>query len=220
VKEFKGRREDDRLLTGRGRYTADWNLPEQLYGYFLRSDHAHAEIARIDTGAALAMPGVKAVLTGDDTAGFKTPPPMVRYPGRGGSQIKVPHRDVLARKRVRYVGQEVALVVATSAAAAQDAAEAIEIEYRGLPAVVDARAALEPGAPQLHDDLPGNLSFDYVYGDEQATEAAFAKAAHVTRLTLDSTRVSGTPMEPKACVVTYDANSESYDVYTSTQACR
>src|SRR6185436_15741822 len=217
VKEFKGRREDDRLLTGRGRYTADWNLPEQLYGYFLLFDHAHAEIARIDTGAALAMPGVKAVLTGDDTAGFKTPPPMVRYPGRGGSQIKVPHRDVLARKRVRYVGQEVALVVATSAAAAQDAAEAIEIEYRGLPAVVDARAALEPGAPQLHDDLPGNLSFDYVYGDEQATEAAFAKAAHVTRLTLDSTRVSGTPMEPKACVVTYDANTESYGVYTSTQ---
>ena len=217
MKEFKGRREDDRLLTGRGRYTADWNLPEQLYGYFLRSDHAHAEIARIDTGAALAMPGVKAVLTGDDTAGFKTPPPMVRYPGRGGSQIKVPHRDVLARKRVRYVGQEVALVVATSAAAAQDAAEAIEIEYRGLPAVVDARAALEPGAPQLHDDLPGNLSFDYVYGDEQATEAAFAKAAHVTRLTLDSTRVSGTPMEPKACVVSYDAKTESYDVYTGTQ---
>jgi carbon-monoxide dehydrogenase large subunit len=109
----------------------------------------------------------------------------------------VPHRDVLARKRVRYVGQEVALVVATSAAAAQDAAEAIEIEYRGLPAVVDARAALEPGAPQLHDDLPGNLSFDYVYGDEQATEAAFAKAAHVTRLTLDSTRVSARRWSPK-----------------------
>ena len=123
---------------------------------------------------ALAFPGVKAILTGEDTADLKTPPPMVRYPGKGGSTIKVPHRDVIARKRVRYVGQEVALVVATSAAAAQDAAEAIEIEYRDLPAVVDARAALEPGAPQLHDEIPGNLSFDYVYGDEQATEAAFA----------------------------------------------
>jgi carbon-monoxide dehydrogenase large subunit len=217
VTEFKGRREDDRLLTGRGRYTADWNLPEQLYGYFLRSDRAHAQIEKIDTAAALAMPGIKAILTGEDTAEFKTPPPMVRYPGKGGSQIKVPQRDVLARKRVRFVGQEVALVVATSAAAAQDAAEAIEIEYRELPAVVDARAALEAGAPQLHDDIPGNLSFDYVYGDEQAAEAAFARAAHVTRLTLDSTRVSGTPMEPKACVVQYDASSESYDVYTSTQ---
>ncbi|HEX6157260.1 MAG TPA: xanthine dehydrogenase family protein molybdopterin-binding subunit, partial [Burkholderiales bacterium] len=125
--QFKGRREDDRLLTGRGRFTADWNLPEQLYGYFLRSDRAHAEIQILEVKNALGMPGVKAILTGDDTAEFKTPPPMVRYPGKGGSQIKVPHRDILARKRVRFVGQEVALVVATSAAAAQDAAEAIEI---------------------------------------------------------------------------------------------
>ena len=213
--QFKGRREDDRLLTGSGRYTADWNLPEQLYGYFLRSDRAHAEILSLKTPEH--FPGVKAILTGEDTADLKTPPPMVRYPGKGGSTIKVPHREVIARKRVRYVGQEVALVVATSAAAAQDAAEAIEIEYRELPAVVDARAALQPGAPQLHDEIPGNLSFDYVYGDEQATEAAFARAAHVTRLALDSTRVSGTPMEPKACLVAYDAATESFDVYTSTQ---
>ncbi|HKU47705.1 MAG TPA: xanthine dehydrogenase family protein molybdopterin-binding subunit [Burkholderiales bacterium] len=217
MSEYKGRREDDRLLTGRGRFTADWNFPGQLYGFFLRSDRAHAEIVSLKTGSALSMPGVKAILTGEDTADFKTPPPMVRYPGKGGAAIKVPHREVIARQRVRYVGQEVALVVAESPAAAQDAAEAIEIEYRDLPAVVDARAALEPGAPQLHDDLPGNLSFDYVYGDEQATEAAFARAAHVTRLELDSTRVSGTPMEPKACVVAYDAQSESYDIYTGTQ---
>ncbi len=215
--QFKGRREDDRLLTGSGRYTADWNLPEQVYGYFLRSDRAHAEITRIDTKFAAGFSGVVAILTGEDTADLKTPPPMVRYPGKGGSTIKVPHREVIARKRVRYVGQEVALVVATSPAAAQDAAEAIEIEYRELPAVVDARAALEPGAPQLHDEIPGNLSFDYVYGDEQASEAAFASAAHVTRLALDSTRVSGTPMEPKACLVAYDAKTESFDVYTSTQ---
>ena len=194
--EFKGRREDDRLLTGRGRYTADWNLPGQLYGAFLRSDRAHAEVVSLNTKAALTMPGVKAILTGEDTAAFKTPPPMVAYPGRGGAMIKVPHREVIARKRVRYVGQEVALVIATSPAAAQDAAEAIEVEYRDLPAVVDAEAALEPGAPQLHDEIPGNLSFDYEYGDENAAEAAFASAAHVTRLTLESTRISGTPMEP------------------------
>ncbi|HWM43696.1 MAG TPA: xanthine dehydrogenase family protein molybdopterin-binding subunit [Burkholderiales bacterium] len=217
MKAFKGRREDDRLLTGRGQYTADWNLPGQLYGCFLRSDRAHAEIVSLNTKAAFGFPGVKAMLTGEDTAGFKTPPPMVTYPGKGGAMIKVPHRDVLARKRVRYVGQEVALVVATSAAAAQDAAEAIEIEYRDLPAVVDAEAALEPGAPQLHDEIPGNLSFDYEYGDEKAAAEAFARAAHVTRLKLDSTRVSGTPMEPKACVVAYDAASGTYDVYASTQ---
>ena len=211
--EFKGRREDDRLLTGRGQFTADCNFPGQLYAHFLRSDRAHAEIL----GIRSEVPGVVAVFTGEDTAHFKTPPPMVTYPGKGGAMIKVPHREVLARKRVRYVGQEVALVIATSAAAAQDGAEAIEVEYRDLPAVVDAAQALEPGAPLLHDDVPGNLSFDYEYGDEKATAEAFARAAHVTRLTLDSTRVSGTPMEPKACVVSYDAASGSFDLYAPMQ---
>ena len=137
MKEFKGRREDDRLLTGRGRYTADWNLPGQLYGHFLRSDRAHAEISSLNTKSALAFPGVVAVFTGKDTAELKTTPPMVKYPGKGGTALKVPHRDVLARSRVRYVGQEVALVVAASPVAAQDAAEAIDIEYRDLPAVVE-----------------------------------------------------------------------------------
>jgi carbon-monoxide dehydrogenase large subunit len=217
LKEFKGRREDDRLLTGRGQYTADWNLPGQLYGCFLRSDRAHAEILSLNAQAARGFPGVKAIFTGEDAAHLKTPPPMVAYPGKGGAMIKVPHRDVIARNRVRYVGQEVALVVATSAAAAQDAAEAIEVEYRALPALVDAEAALEAGAPQLHDEIPGNLSFDYEYGDENATAEAFARAAHVTRLKLDSTRVSGTPMEPKACLVAFDPSTGIFDVYASTQ---
>jgi carbon-monoxide dehydrogenase large subunit len=217
VREFKGRREDDRLLTGRGRYTADWNLPGQLYGCFLRSDRAHAEIVSLNTEAALGFSGVKGIFTGEDAADFKTPPPMVKYPGKGGAALKVPHRDVIARKRVRYVGQEVALLVATSPAAAQDAAEAIEIEYRELAPVVDAEAALEPGAPQLHEEIPGNLCFDYEYGDEKAAAEAFARAAHVTRVKLDSTRISGTPMEPKACVVAHDAQTGSFDVYASSQ---
>jgi carbon-monoxide dehydrogenase large subunit len=136
---------------------------------------------------------------------------MVRYP------IKVPHRDILARGRVRYVGQEIALVVATSPAAAQDAAEKIETEFNELPPVVDGAAALKPGAPQLHEDVPGNLAATFEYGNEKETKEAFAHAAHVTRLKLDSTRVSGTPMEPKACVVTHDAASDSYDVYASSQ---
>lgn len=217
--EFKGRREDRRLLTGQGRYTADWNLPGQLYGAFLRSDRAHADIVSLDVAPARAAAGVVAVLTGEDTAraGYGSPAPLVRYPGKGGSAIKVPQRDLLARDRVRYVGQEIALVVATSPLAAQDAVERIAIEYRELPAVVDERAALAPGAPQLYDDIPGNLCFEFDYGDAAKTAAAFAGAAHVVRLTLDSQRMSGNPMEPKGCLAAYDPAAGTYDVYSSSQ---
>jgi carbon-monoxide dehydrogenase large subunit len=211
LEPFKGRREDARLLTGQGRFTADWSFPGQLYGFFLRSDRAHARILSIRTEEASKTPGVEAVFTGKDTAHYKTPPPQVKYP------IKVPRRDILARERVRYVGQEIALVVADSPSAAQDAAERIEVDFEDLPALVDGAAALAPDAPQLHDDVPGNLAATYEYGNEQAAAEAFARAAHVTRLRLDSTRVSGTPMEPKACVAAYDAASDSYDVYASSQ---
>jgi carbon-monoxide dehydrogenase large subunit len=146
---FKGRREDHRLITGRGQFTSDWNLPGQLHAHFLRADRAHAEIVSLDVKAALASPGVRAVLTGDDVrkAGFKEAPPLVRYPGRGGMKMLEPHRDALAVGRVRHVGQEVALVVADSPAAAQDAAERIAIEYRDLPVLVDVADALAPDAP-------------------------------------------------------------------------
>ena len=211
LEPFTGRREDHRLLTGQGRYTADWSLPGQLYGYFLRSDRAHALIKSINTFGARSSEGVKAVFTGEDMKHFKTPPPQVKYP------IKVPRRDLLALERVRYVGQEIALVVASSPSAAQDAAEKIEIEFEDLPAVVDAAKALLPGAQLLHDDVPGNLAASYEYGDEKGAAEALAAAAHVTRLELESTRVSGTPMEPKACVAAYDAASDSYDVFASSQ---
>src|SRR5512134_2761420 len=183
-KPFKGRREDARLVTGQGRYSADWTLPGELHACFLRSDRAHAEIVSLDVKRALAAPGVIAVLTGRDTtqAGFKTAPAMVKWPGRGGMAIKVPHRDVLAGSHVRFVGQEIALVVARSAAAAQDAVEAIAVDYRDLPAVVEPAAALAHGAPQLHADVPGNVAFDYEYGDEAKANDAFARAAHSTRL--------------------------------------
>jgi carbon-monoxide dehydrogenase large subunit len=121
--DFKGRREDDRLLTGGGRYTADRDFPGQLYACFVRSDRAHADILSLAKENALTSPGVVAIFTGEDTAAFRTPPPMVRFPGRGGAMLKVPHRDILARGRVRHVGQEIALVVATSAPAASCAAE-------------------------------------------------------------------------------------------------
>src|SRR6187200_1209164 len=127
---FKGRREDRRLVTGQGKYTADWNLPGQLHGAFLRSDRAHAEIVSLDVEPALAMPGVVAVLTGADTAraNLGVAQPIFKFPGKGGMMLKVPHRDVLANGRVRFVGQEVALVVAETAAAAQDASEAVRVD--------------------------------------------------------------------------------------------
>lgn len=216
---YRGRREDLRLVTGQGKYTSDWNLPGQLYGFFLRSDRAHAEIVSIDAEPARRAPGVVAVLTGTDTAkaGFKSTPQLARYPGRGGATIKVPHRDGLANGRVRFVGQEVALVVANTALAAQDAAERIDVRYRDLPAVVDAEFALAAGAEQLYPDIPGNLCFDYEYGDETKTNEAFARAAHVTRVTLDSQRMVGNPMEPKACLAAYDPAADKYDLYVSSQ---
>src|SRR5258707_13394060 len=141
---FKGRREDLRLVTGQGKYTSDWNLPGQLHAYFLRSDRAHAEIVSLNVEAARSSPGVVAVLTGADTAraGFKSTPNIARYPGRGGAGIKVPHRDGLANGRVRFVGQEVAVVGAKTALAAQAAAAKVGVAYRGLPVAVDAEAAL------------------------------------------------------------------------------
>ena len=216
---FKGRREDLRLVTGQGKFTSDWNLPGQLHAYFLRSDRAHAEIVSVDTAQAAKSTGVVAVFTGADTAkaGFKSTPQLARYPGRGGATIKVPHRDGLANQRVRFVGQEVALVVATSASAAQDAAERIEVEYRDLPVVVDGEGALAAGAAQLYPDIPGNLCFDYEYGDEAKTNEAFSRAAHVTRVVLDSQRMVGNPMEPKACLAAYDAASDKYHLYVSSQ---
>ncbi len=216
---FTGRREDLRLITGQGRYAADWNLPRQVHGYFLRSDRAHAEIVSIDVQPALRSAGVVAVFTGADTAraGFKTAPQLVKYPGRGGMKILVPQRDVLANARVRFVGQEVALVVAATALAAQDAAEKIAVAYRDLPVLVDADDALAPDAPLLYADIPGNVCFDYEYGNEAATNEAFARAGHLTRVRLDSQRMVGNPMEPKACLAAYDAATDRYDLYTSSQ---
>jgi aerobic carbon-monoxide dehydrogenase large subunit len=212
VTAFKGRREDDRLLKGQGRYTADWNLPGQLYGHFLRSDRAHARIVSIskDVGEKVF------VFTGEDTKDLKTPPAQLKVPGRG-QMLKVPHRPTLAEGRVRFVGEAVALVVADSPQAAQDAAEAIEVEYEDLPAVVSELESLDRNSVQLHEDVPGNLAFDYDYGDEKAVEAAMARAARVVRVTLDSTRLSGNPMEPRSCLAAWDAANSRFDVYCSSQ---
>jgi carbon-monoxide dehydrogenase large subunit len=215
----QGRREDFRLISGEGRYTADWNLDGQAHACFLRSDRAHAEIVRVDTGAARAIPGVLAVLTGADlvAAGFKTPPAILFMKGKDGSAFKLPHRHALAHERVRFVGEPVALVVAESEAAAQDGAEGIAIEYGDLKPVIAAEDALAADAPQLHPDVPGNLAMEYEYGALAPVEAAFAKAAHVARVTLDAQRIAANPMEPKACLAAYDATTGIYDLYLPTQ---
>src|SRR6267143_234503 len=175
----KGRLEDERMLKGMGRYIADWNLPGQACGHFLRSDRAHAEIAALDASSALAMPGVIAVLTGADVAaaGLRPLPAAAPVKGRGGAEQLPTVRPALAQGRVRYVGEPVALVVAESTAGAQDAAETGAGEYRELPAVIDARVALARGAPLLHENVPGNLLLDFAGGDEAAAEAAFRRAA-------------------------------------------
>jgi len=213
----KGRLEDARMLTGRGRYVSDWQLPGQLHGWFVRSDRAHAEIVGIDKDQALSMPGVIAVLTSEDMVNLKPFPAAAPMKGRGGADQLVPRRMALAQERVRYVGDPVALVVAQTAAQAQDAAEAVSVEYRELPAVIDARAALAPGAPQLHENIQGNLVLDFAGGDEAATKAAFERAARVVKLTSYHTRVVGNPMEPRAATGVYDAASETYLLYATTQ---
>jgi carbon-monoxide dehydrogenase large subunit len=215
----QGRLEDERMLKGAGRYVSDWALPGQAWGHFVRSDRAHAEIAAIDAEAALAMPGVIAVVTGEDLAraGLKPIPAAAPFKWSDGSEQRQALRPSLAQGRVRHVGEPVALVVAASAAQAQDAAEAVMIDYRELPAVATAEAALAPGAPQLHEVALGNLALDFAGGDKAAADAAFAKAARVVKLRGYHTRVVGNPMEPRAAMGSFDPKTETYYLHATTQ---
>ena len=212
---MKGRLEDHRMLTGRGRYVSDWNLPGQAYGHFVRSDRPHARIVSIDKQAALAWPGVLAVFTGEDLAALKSLPAALPVKGRGGAELLNPGRPALARGRVRFAGDAVALVVAESAAAAQDAAELVAVDYEDVPAVVTAAQAVAPGAPPVHDAVPGNVVLDYESGDEARARRAFESAARVIALDVDISRVVGNPMEPRACLAAFEAGM--YQLYACTQ---
>ncbi|HET7365969.1 MAG TPA: xanthine dehydrogenase family protein molybdopterin-binding subunit [Burkholderiales bacterium] len=215
---IKGRLEDDRMLTGRGKYVSDWNLPGQAYGYFLRSDRAHAEIVALDAAAARAHRGVLAVITGEDIrAALKSLPCALPVKGRGGMELIHPGRPALAQGRVRFTGEPVALVVAESLSAAQDAAELVNIEYRDRSAVISAAEAVKQGAPLVHDSVPGNIVLDYESGDEAGSRAAFSRAARTLELEVDISRVVGNPMEPRACLAHWDAGAELYHLYTCTQ---
>ena len=213
------RREDLRLVSGRGRYTADWKLPGQLHAVFLRADRAHADITRLDASRALRHPGVHAVITGEDVraANFKSLPNVVNFPGSNGQAMRKPHYPVLAMGRVRHVGEAAAMIVAATVEIAEDARELIDIEYRDRPAVASFDAAVAEAAPLLHDDIPGNLAFEFESGDAAAVEAAFASARYVSRLTVESQRLVGNALEPRACLVAYDAASDRYAFHVPLQ---
>src|ERR1700674_2315294 len=215
------RYEDLGLITGKGRYTDDIVLPGMVHAYVLRSPAAHAKIARMDAAQARRMAGALLLLTGEDAAadGLADVPCVSPLANRDGTPRHDTPRPVLAIGKVRHLGQPVALVVAEKLVQARDAAEAIEVEYETLPAVVDARAAIEPGAPQLFDHIPRNLVFDWDNDrcDFAATEAAFARAARVTTIEVVNNRVVANSMEPRNAIGDYDAETDCATLYTGSQ---
>src|SRR4051794_1546736 len=213
--------EDQTLITGKGRYTDDMHFDEAAQAYVLRARVAHANIRSIDTVAARGMPGVLSVLTGEGIRadGLGDVPCHAPLNNRDGSPRHDTPRPALAVGKVRHLGQPVVLVVAETLAQAQDAAEAIEIDYEELPAVTNARAAMEQGAPQLFDRIANNIVFDWDNdtSDFAATDAAFAKAAHVTTLEMVNNRVVVNSMEPRNAIGDWDAASGRPVLYTGTQ---
>jgi carbon-monoxide dehydrogenase large subunit len=213
------RKEDPTLLRGEGSYTDDLNLPGQLYGVVVRSRVAHGKLAALHTDEARTMPGVRAILTRADLleAGTKPMAANVLGSNRDGSPSPKPVLYALAGERVRYVGEPIAFVVAETMNQARDAAEAVVAEIESLPAVTDARAAAEPGAPVLHNEAPGNLILDFHYGDTDKVSEAFARAAHVTRLDIRNTRVVVAAMEPRSAIGDFDAASGDYTLRVGCQ---
>src|SRR5262245_37198057 len=220
------RKEDARLLTGRGRFSDDFNLEGQAHAAMVRSPHPHARIVRIDVGAAKVMPGVLAVLTGADCQadGLKpiphTPVPATKFdmkltaPG-GGPVFAGPHM-LLPADKARHVGEAVAMVVAETRAQAMDAAEAVAVEYQELPFVVHSTDAIKPGAPLVWDEIAGNVPCDTTFGDKAKTDQAFAQAAHVVKAEFNIVRVTGVPLELRSCLAEFDANTGKYTLYAGS----
>ncbi len=213
------RKEDDRFVTGHGRYTDDINLPGQLYLYVLRSPHAHARISRVDIAAAQAAPGVAAVYTGADIRADNIPglPCMIPLQNRDGTPLVKPERPTLADAVVHFVGDPVAAVVARSLAEARDAAELIEVDYDSLPSVTDTAASRAPDAPQVWPEAKGNLCFDWAFGDKAKIDGIFDQAAHVTTIELVQNRIVVNAMEPRASIGDWNAAEQKLTFYSSTQ---
>ena len=213
------RLEDVALITGAGRFTDDLAHTGQAHAVFVRSTVAHADIVSVDSSTAAGMAGVLAVITGRelDDAGLGTIPPLAVFTGRNGQPMFSASMPVLAATRVRYVGEPVAVVVAETVAQALDAAEAVVVEYRHLPAASDVTRAMSQDASQLWQGAPGNIALDWEEGDAAAVDAAFAQAAHVERVRLFDTRLAPSAMEPRAALATYDPPTQRYSLIAPTQ---
>jgi carbon-monoxide dehydrogenase large subunit len=213
------RREDERFLTGAGQYTDDINLPGQTFAAFVRSPHAHAAIRSIGLDAARKAPGVLAIFTGQDLADAKVGglPCGWLIHSKDGKPMNEPPHPVLAQGKVRHVGDPVAVVVAQTQWQARDAAELVEVDYDVLPAVVDPAKTDAAGAPQIHEGAPSNVCYDWGHGDKAAVDAAFARAAHVTRLSFVNNRLIPNAMEPRAANAMYTKHDDSYTLYVANQ---
>jgi len=212
--------EDQRFLTGNGRYTDDVNVSRQAYAYFLRSSHANARLKKVDTTAAKNAPGVLGVFTGADLKAAKVGdlPCMAPVQNRDGSPMPIPPRPALAPSQVRFAGEAIALVVAETLAQARDAAELIEIDYEPLPTVTEGSDALKTGAPQVWDIAKGNLAFDWSLGDEAKTKDGFAKAHKVVKVDLINNRVVPNSMEPRNAIGDYSAGEGKFTLHVSCQS--
>ncbi len=213
------RKEDKRFITGKGRYTDDIRLDNQAYAAFVRSPHAHARVNGIDASAAEGMEGVIAVLNGAQLTGDGIGNIITGWAitSRDGSPMNIGAWSALATDKVRYVGDAVAVVIAETEAQARLAAEAVEVDYEILDAVAHPARALDADAPQIHDNVPGNLIFDWEIGDEAAADAGLARAAHVTEVELVNNRLVPNALEPRSAVAIYDDIDDRYTLYTTSQ---
>ena len=220
------RKEDARLITGKGRFTDDFNLDGQAYAVMVRSPYPHARIIAIDAAQAKAMPGVLGVFTGADCAADKLGPiphdpvPKTKFDmkltGPGGGAVFIGPNALLPADKARHVGEAVAMVVAETKAQAMDAAEAVEVTYEELPFVLQSEDAMRPGAPVLWDEVPNNVTVETVFGNVEATDQAFARAAHVVTKNFHIGRVTGVPLEPRAALGHYDAATGRYTLYAGS----
>jgi len=211
------RSEDPKLVQGRGSYTDDLNVAGQAYAVMVRSRDAHGIIRSIDTAAAKALPGVLAALTGEDLKSYGGLKCLLPLKNRDGSPIKYKPRPALATDKVRFVGDPVACVVAETVAQAKDAAEAVALDVEPLPAVTSAREAVQPGAPAVWDEVPGNIALDFHHGDAEKVAEAFVKAAHVVKLPLINQRLVVAAIEPRSAIGEYERTSERWTLHSSSQ---
>ncbi len=213
------RREDQRFITGNGRYTDDINRPGQTYAVFVRSPHAHAKIKRIDTTAAKASPGCVAVLTGKELAADKVGGLICGWMilNKDGTPMKAGAHPALALDTVRYVGDHVAVVIGETLAEAKDAAEKVVVDYDVLPAVTDLATAQSAGQAQIHPEAPNNTVYNWHLGDKAAVDAAFSGAAHVTKVNLVNNRLVPNAIEPRAAIGDYDVGQDQLTLYTTSQ---